>query len=173
MFQKKLNLTPLGPGLPKIQVCVAIQKISSPPPNVPLPLRVSRGCLQDGGGMLDQTFRGCFACLQPQTSSVAEKCFLGQPLKVSELLKLLFNLLCSLKSTLRTHHAAGKAANKYILQLLSGFGSEISQKKAQPHLPQPASSSVHGNGDESTAWLFGAPSDGNRLSPHSPNTGGF
>lgn len=36
MFQKKLNITPLGPGLPKIQVCAAIQKINSPPVNVPL-----------------------------------------------------------------------------------------------------------------------------------------
>lgn len=141
MFQKKLNLTPLGPGLPKIQVCVAIQKINSPPVNVPLPLRATRGCLQGCGGMLDQTFSGCFGSLQPKTISMAEKCFLGQSLEISELLKLLFNPLCSLKSTLRTRHAAGKAANKYILQLLSGFGGEISQKS--PASSPPACWQLH------------------------------
>lgn len=66
MFQKKLNLTPLGPELPKIQVCVATQEINSPPVNVPLPPWVTWGCLYGGAGSaLPRVFR-LFASPNPQ-----------------------------------------------------------------------------------------------------------
>lgn len=115
MFQKKLNLTPLGAELPKIQVCVAIQKINSPPVNAPLPPWVMWGCL-------------VLWLFASQTPSVVEKPFLGQSLGIS-VVKLLFSPLRSLRRTLRTHRAAGKAENKAGLQLLSGFGGEISPPK--------------------------------------------
>lgn len=114
---------------------MAIQKIDSPPVNVPLAPRATQGCLRGCGGMLDLTFSRCFGRLHPKTTSTVEKCFLGQSLPISELLKLLFNLFRSLKSTLRTRHTAGKAENKCILQLLSGFGGEISPKKPSPISP--------------------------------------
>lgn len=82
MFQKKLNLTPLGAELPKIQVCVAIQKINSPPGNVPLPLWVMWGCL-------------VLWLFASQTPSMVEKPFLGQSLGIS-VVKLLFSPLRSL-----------------------------------------------------------------------------
>lgn len=77
MFQKKLNLTPLGPGLPKIQVCVAIQKLSPSPVIVPFPLWATQACLQGCGGTLGQTFSGSFGCLQPQNHQHGRKVLSG------------------------------------------------------------------------------------------------
>lgn len=105
---------------------------------MPFPPPAGDPGLSAGEGGLGQTFGGCFGCLWPKTTGVVEKCFLGQSREISESLKLLFNLFCGLKSTLPTRHAAGKAANTDILQLLGGFGGEISQKSpaaVSPSLP--------------------------------------
>lgn len=65
--------------------------------------------------------------------------------------KALFSLLCRLKSTLRTCHAAGRLQTN-VFHSSSGVWVVRCPKKGQLHLPQPASSSLQGNREEH--WEF-------------------
>lgn len=124
MFQKKLNITPLGPGLPKIQVCAAIQKINSPAINVPLAVRAAWGPLFSRGLWL-------FAA---QTHQHGGKVALGSVSPDLRAAKALFSLLCGLRSTRRTCHPAGRLqTNAFCSSLVVWEGR--CPKKRQLHLP--------------------------------------
>lgn len=134
MFQKKLNLTPLGPGLPKIQACVAIQKINSSV-NMPVTPVGSLGLSAGLGVDAASDLQWVLWLFAPQNYQHGRKVLSGSVPGDFRVVKLLFNFLCSPKSMLRTHHAAGKTANKNILQLLRGFKGDTSPKSPAPSPP--------------------------------------
>lgn len=132
MFQKKLNLTPLGQGLPKSRGCDAVQKIYSPPANVwsRLVLVPCRWHRLPAEGCWIRPAMSTWGYLQPKPTSMAERCL---HLKIfSDLPKFLFNLLCSLRSRLQMSCAAEETANKYFLQLFSSLGCDIISKSPGP-----------------------------------------
>lgn len=132
MFQKKLNLTPLGQGLPKSRGCDAVQKINSPPANVwsrlvLVPCRWHR-LPAEGCWIWPPWALGAICSPNPpawQKGACTSRYF-------QKLSKFLFNLLCSLRSRLQMSCAAEETANKYFLQLFSSLGCDIIPKSPGP-----------------------------------------